>query len=262
MYTHNKSSPQNTIKGYTSIYVRCSNPNGISIDTQLTACLNYAKEKNFVLQGVYSDNGVSGRQGKNLKDGELGFWKNHILNHSNLLIYSVDRLTRHLFSGLQLLNTMQEKNIDVHFVSNKIIYNNYISAMNKSSIQQELQTAEKYSNDTSEKIKGTINRLKNEGKYIPGRIPFGYKRIKINGRLKQVENSIEMDIIKIIRTKYNTIWNNYDDYSDLVGYTYRHVYFIIKYLKQWCDTQQFKDREQNYFTESKIKKFIMSKMQH
>ena len=36
--------------------------------------------------------------------------------------------------------------------------------MNKSSIQQELQTAEKYSNDTSEKIKGTINRLKNEGK--------------------------------------------------------------------------------------------------
>ena len=262
MYTHNKSIPQDTMKGYASIYVRCSNPNGISINTQMTACLKYAKERDFVLQGVFIDNGVSGRHGKNLKDGEIGFWKDYIVNHSNLLIYSVDRLTRHLFSGLQLLNTMQEKNIDVHFVHNKVIYNKNISAMTKSSIQQELQTAEKYSNDTSEKIKGTINRLINEGKYIPGRIPYGYKRIKVNNQLKQVENSIEMDIITIIRTKYNTIWNNYNDYRNLVNYECRSLYYIVKYLKKWCDTQHFKDREQKYFTESKIKTFIMSKTQH
>jgi len=254
IYKHNKSIPQNTMKGYASIYVRCSNPNGISIDTQMKECLKYAKERDLIIQGIYIDDGVSGRNGKNLKNGEIGFWKEHIENYSNLLIYSVDRLTRHLFSGLQFLNTMQEKDIDVHFVNNEVIYNKRVSAMNKSSIQQELQTAEKYSNDTSEKIKGTINRLKNEGKYLPGRIPYGYKRIKINGQLKQVENSIEKETINIIKTQYNKIWNNFNDYSNDIPK--KSQYYIFQYLKQWCAQQHIKDRNQNYFTESSIKNII------
>ena len=254
IHKHNININQNNMKGNASIYVRCSNPNGISIDTQMTACLNYAKEKDLVLKGVYIDDGVSGRNGKNLKDGEIGFWKEHIDNDSNLLIYSADRLTRHLFSGLLFLNTMQEKDIDVHFVNNKIIYNKSISAMNKSSIQQELQTAEKYSNDTSEKIKGTINRLKNEGKYIAGRVPYGYKRIKVDGQLKQIVNSIEMDTIKLIKSRYNKIWNKFDDYSNDIPK--KSQYYIIKYLKQWCDNQHIKDRNQHYFTESRIKTII------
>jgi DNA invertase Pin-like site-specific DNA recombinase len=254
MHKHNKSIPQDNMKGYASIYVRCSNPNGISIDTQMKACLKYAKNRDLILQGVYIDDGVSGRQGKNLKNGEIGFWKEHIENYSNLLIYSADRLTRHLFSGLLFLNTMQEKDIDVHFVNNEVIYNKRISAMNKSSIQQELQTAEKYSNDTSEKIKGTINRLKNEGKYLPGRVPYGYKRIKIDGKLTQVENPIEKENIITIKKQYNKIWNNFNDYSNDIPK--KSPYYIIKYLKQWCANQHIKDRNQIYFTESRLKTII------
>ena len=126
--------------------------------------------------------------------------------------------------------------------------------MNKSSIQQELQTAEKYSNDTSEKIKGTITRLKNEGKYLPGRIPYGYKRIKIDGRIKQVENTIEKENIKIIKTQYNKIWNRFEDYSNDIPK--KSPYYIIKYLKQWCANLHIKDRNQTYFTESRLKTII------
>jgi len=254
MHKHNKSIPQDNMKGYASIYVRCSNPNGISIDTQMKSCLKYAKDRDLVLKGVYIDDGVSGRNGKNLKNGEIGFWKEHIENYSNLLIYSADRLTRHLFSGLQFLNTMQEKDIDVHFVNNEVIYNKRISAMNKSSIQQELQTAEKYSNDTSEKIKGTINRLKNEGKYLPGRVPYGCKRIKIDGKLTQVEHPIEKENIITIKKQYNKIWNDFNDYSNDIPK--KSQYYIIKYLKQWCANQHIKDRNQTYFTESRIKTII------
>ena len=254
MHKHNKSIPQDNMKGYASIYVRCSNPNGISIDTQMKACLKYAKNRDLVLKGVYIDDGVSGRNGKNLKNGEIGFWKEHIENYSNLLIYSADRLTRHLFSGLLFLNTMQEKDIDVHFVNNEVIYNKRISAMNKSSIQQELQTAEKYSNDTSEKIKGTINRLRNEGKYLPGRVPYGYKRIKIDGKLTQVEHPIENENIITIKKQYNKIWNKFDDYSNDIPK--KSQYYIIKYLKQWCANQHIKDKEQKYFTENRIKTII------
>jgi len=254
MDKHNKSIPQDNMKGYASIYVRCSNPNGISIDTQMKSCLKYAKNRDLVLKGVYIDDGVSGRNGKNLKTGEIGFWKEHIENYSNLLIYSADRLTRHLFSGLQFLNTMQEKDIDVHFVNNEVIYNKRISAMNKSSIQQELQTAEKYSNDTSEKIKGTINRLKNEGKYLPGRVPYGCKRIKIDGKLTQVEHPIEKENIITIKKQYNKIWNDFNDYSNDIPK--KSQYYIIKYLKEWCANIHIKDRNQTYFTESRLKTII------
>ena len=39
-------------------------------------------------------------------------------------------------------------------------------------VQNELMTAEKQSNDTSEKIKGTLKRLKDEG-HVIGKAPYG-----------------------------------------------------------------------------------------
>ena len=159
IHTHNtnivKGSNVNDIKGSAYIYVRTSGENDISITTQIQVCLEYAKSNRYILLGCYSDNGVSGRHGSNLKKGELGYWSQYFQNDTNLLIYSIDRLTRHLLSGITYIDNLAKKNISTHFVKNQIIYNSEISAMHKSMVQQELQTAEKYSNDTSEKIKGT-----------------------------------------------------------------------------------------------------------
>ena len=136
IYEHNKTINQDNIKGTSVIYTRTSSPNGISHKTQLDECLKYAKTNGLLLTGYHCDDGVSGRHGNNLKKGELGFWTKYINNGTHLLIYSIDRLTRHLLSGITYIDTLVSRNIDIHFVNNKIVYNTQISAMHKSMVQQ------------------------------------------------------------------------------------------------------------------------------
>ena len=257
IHKHNISMTQDNIqiKGSAVIYVRCSSENDISIDTQIKGCLDYAKLQGFILTGVYIDNGMSGRKGHNLKKGELGYWTQYFLNGTNLLIYSIDRLTRHLLSGITYIDTLMQRQIDTHFVSNKIIYNKMISSMHKSMVQQELQTAEKYSNDTSEKIKGTLKRLKDQGSIIGGRIPYGTKRIIIDGIRKQIPNTTELENIKTIKNKFYKIWKNYDKYSHLIKN--KTNFQIIKYLTNWCNENHIKYRNNISFTHSQIQTLIL-----
>ena len=257
MYNHNKSIKQADIKGYAYNYVRTSDVNGTSIKTQTDACIDFAKQNGYIILGYYCDNGYSGRQGKNLKRGELGFWTQYFKENTNLIVYSVDRLTRHLVSGIQYLDLLASRNIHTHFVTNKIIYNSQISSMNRSMVQQELQTAEKYSNDTSEKIKGTLRRLKNDGHCIGGRIPYGVKRIVINGIRKQVPNPIEADNIKMIKAKYYDIWKNFDMYNQ---YIIRRTHAnIVRYITKWCEEQNIKYRNNKTLNESQINTMITKK---
>jgi len=254
IYEHNLTIVNPSRNGV--LYARCSSPNNISIQTQITNMLLDAKQKNIRLIGCYIDDGVSGRFGNNLRKGELGYWSDYIKeNCDDILIYSVDRLTRHLLSGMQFLETMASHNITIHFVNNKINYASNISAMHKSMIQQELQTAEKYSNDTSEKILGSQRRLKAEGHYVGGgHAKYGLKRIIVDGIRKQVTNINEQDIITKIKEKYYDICENYENsYKDSIRRT--HVAFI-RYIINWCDNNNIKNRLGNKFTEGQIKKII------
>ena len=124
-------------------------------------------------------------------------------------------------------------------------------------VQQELQSAEKYSNDTSEKIKGTLRRLKNDGHCVGGRIPYGVNRIIINGIRKQVPNPIETNNIKLIKAKYYEIWKNFDVYNQyIIRRTHVH---IIRYITKWCDEQNIKYRNNQKLNESQINTIITKK---
>ena len=257
IYKHNTNLTQNNIQitGSSMIYVRCSSENDISIETQIQGCVDYAKLHGFMLTGVYIDNGMSGRKGNNLKNGELGYWTQYFQNGTHLLIYSIDRLTRHLLSGITYIDSLLQRQIATHFVSNKIIYNSMISSMHKSMFQQELQTAEKYSNDTSEKIKGTLKRLKDQGSIIGGRIPYGKKRIVIDGIRKQIPNTTEIENIKTIKQKFYELWKHYDKYSHLIKN--KTNFQIIKYLTTWCNENHIKYRNNIPFTHSQIQTIIL-----
>ena len=155
------------------------------------------------------------------------------------------------------MDSLDKRHISTHFVNNKIIYNSSISSMHKSMVQQELQTAEKYSNDTSEKIKGTLRRLKNEGHCVGGRIPYGVKRIIVNGIRKQIPSPIEMGVISLIKGKYYDIWKNFDVYSGSVKN--KSNFHVINYIVQWCEEQGIKHRNNKKMSESQIKTIIMKK---
>ena len=129
--------------------------------------------------------------------------------------------------------------------------------MHKSMVQQELQTAEKYSNDTSEKIKSTLTRLKSQGHCVGGRIPYGVKRIVIDGIRKQVPNITEVDNIKIIKDKYYEIWKHFDKYKNIIKN--KSNFQILQYLQNWCIEKNIKHRNNKTLTINQIKKFIILK---
>ena len=263
-YEHNIKiafANQNTIPNQTNtvIYTRCSKENDISIETQKQACFKYALKNNMKMLpfGYLEDNGLSGRNGKNLIHGELAFWLSHIPNGSTIIVYSPDRWCRNTLKGLEILDNLSKRNITVHFVTNDIDYNKDITSAQKSMIQSELMTAEKQSNDTSEKIKCTLKRLKDEG-HVIGIAPYGFSNIIVNGIRKRIENNDEQENIRKINDKYNDILENFNDYLK-EEYIYRNYSSIVKFIMRWCVRTGVKNRKGASFTEAQIKTIIKPK---
>ena len=242
----------------TVIYVRCSKPNDCSIDTQKAACFDYAlKHKLKVLPfGYLEDNGIPARNGTNFKLGELSVFMSHIPDDGNIIIYSPDRWSRHTLKGLQQLDELVKRNITIHFINNDIKYNKNTSSAHKAIIQSELMTAEKQSNDTSEKIKGTLKRLKTEG-HVIGRAPYGYKNIIINGIRKRIIDDKETENIKSIKHKYTDIYNNIDEYAK-IDTVYSNKTSIIKFIIRWASRIGMKNRNASAFSYSQIKTILES----
>jgi DNA invertase Pin-like site-specific DNA recombinase len=237
------------------IYARCSTTNDISIETQRQACFDYAKSKGIRLLsfGYQYDNNVSARNMNNL-NFELGFWEKHIPDGSNMIIYSVDRLSRNLLKGIQFLESLSARGINIHFITNEIIYNKNVSAAAKSMIQQELQTAEKYSNMTSEKIKGTLKRLKEEG-HIFGRAPYGYKHVKMDNIRKRVANNQERENIRKIKNRYNNYKTSFENFPENVGIKKSNI-AIVRQLVRWCNRTGLKYRNDKNYTTQQIKYIV------
>ena len=256
IYEYNNSViPRGNPSGF--IYTRCSTSNDISIETQRKACFDYAKSNGIMLLpfGYQYDNNVSARNMNNL-DFELGFWEKHIPDGSDMIIYSVDRLSRNLLKGIQFLESLSARKINIHFVTNEIIYNANVSAAAKSMIQQELQTAEKYSNITSEKVKGTINRLRQEG-HIFGRAPYGYKHVKIDNIRKRVHNNEERENIRQIIDRYNNYITSFENFPENVGIK-KSISTIRRQLVRWCNRTGLKYRNGKNYTTQQIKYIVDS----
>lgn len=237
------------------IYARCSNANDTSIETQIKACLLYARKKGLKLLpfGCQYDNGVSGRKMNNL-EYELGVWAPHLEQDTHLIIYSVDRLSRSLLKGLQFLETMAARGVTVHFVTNELVCNNSMSAAAQSMVQMELQAAEKVSNQTSEKVRATIKRKREEG-HVIGNAPYGYKNIKIDGLWKRDINNDEQRIIKHIFNLYNRMVSQPEQFPILFGYRITNKLIINEIIRD-CNRKGLRRRNQTPFTPSSIYRII------
>ena len=253
-YNHNiklngNGNENNNIIADTFIYARCSRDNDCSITTQLDSCLKYALVHNLKLLpfGIQYDNNVCARQMQNLKH-ELGFWTQYIPDNSNLILYSVDRLSRNLLLGIQYLDKLLLRNIKIHFVTNEVIYSKTMTATSKSLVQQELVSSEKYSNITSEKIKHSMKRLRDAGNYI-GNVSYGYKIININGIRTLTQHSAQQQIIKIIINKYNI--------SFAVNKTCStSILNVIKY----CNSAGIYNKKNTSFTQSQIETILKNNL--
>ena len=181
-----------------------------SIRTQLKLILDYCKAHQFHIKVIGIDKGVSGRFMNNYKH-ELGSSIEYFLsaNVSNLekhlIVYTPDRLGRNAIKVNVFMDTMIQKNIDIHFIKENTIWNNKISSDNKMKIQSILMNAEYLSNQTSERIKNTFNRKKREGSKF-GIAPFGKRAFKTGKGIRKFTNdNDEQAIISYIIKEYKTI---------------------------------------------------------
>jgi len=237
------------------IYARSSRTNDISIETQRKACLEYSTVHRLELLpfGYQSDNNVSARNMGNLKH-ELGFWKDYIPDGSHIIIYSVDRLSRHLVRGMQFLDEMAARGIRIHFITHELVFHSGISAAGRAMIQQELQSAEKFSNIASEKVRTTMARLRKEG-HVFGRVPYGYKNTLIGNIRKRIPDNKEQQKIRQIQTQYSYIINNWENNPDTEKLRYTKIN-ILRTLVRWCNRKGMKYRNQSNYTTSQIRTII------
>ena len=199
------------------IYVRTSSPNCISIDTQFASCSEYAVTKNILLYntsyGYLEDNGVSARFMKNL-DKELGFWTHKFISGTNLIFYTIDRLSRNYNKAQEYIDMLLNRDVKIHFVLENIV----LSKKDQSKrhiVNDLLQTAEEFSNQTSERVKKSLDRLKKEFNYVGGSTKYGYKSIRDSKTEKFyiVEDDDEQYSIEIIMQYW------YDCCEDIIQLT-------------------------------------------
>lgn len=191
----------NSGKGF--IYTRASSANDLTIDDQKKQCLSYAERNKFQLHtfGFHYDNGVSARNGTNFKKGEIGFW-HHYLNRGDILIVnSIDRLSRSVQIGTQFLNSLADRGIEIHFVTENIVWKQNMSPIIKSSILTQLVNAQMDSDLKSQKAKNRITRLKLEGHDF-GPCKYGYKKVRVNNIFKKIIDKKEQKNITFIKTRF------------------------------------------------------------
>ena len=259
VYEHNNqlaaSGQQSAGKAF--IYARSSRTNDISIETQRKVCLQYAAANKLELLqfGYQSDNNVSARNMGNLKlKHQLGFWQDHIPNDSHIIIYSVDRLSRHLVKGMQFLDEMAARGIRIHFVTHELVFHSSISAAGRAMIQQELQSAEKFSNIASEKVRTTMARLRQEGNVF-GRAPYGYKHTKIGNIRKRTPDNKEQQNIRKIQSQYSYIMDNWKNNPDTAELRYSKIN-MLRTIVRWCNRNGLKYRNHKNYTTSQIRNII------
>jgi DNA invertase Pin-like site-specific DNA recombinase len=261
IYEYNKSfvgKVHNTNKLLGFIYARSSSDNTVSIETQRQVCFKFARENNIKLCdfGFQFDNNISARNMNNIKH-ELGFWKEYIEDRSNVIIYSVDRLSRHLINGMKYLDEMVSRGITFHFVTNELKYGPESTATQKGMIQTLLIEAEKFSNMTSEKIKTTRKRLIAEGNEL-GVAKYGFKVVLVNGIRKKLLCQEERETIRKIKEKYRDVSDNFEDYQRTEN-VQRSFLSIYRFISRWCVRNNIKYRKEQPFSEMKIREIVKSK---
>lgn len=175
-----------------SIYNRVSNPSDMSLDTQQNYSVNYCKKNGITISDITKDNGVSGRNMKNLNTGNLGRLSTYLTEDdtdSCIIVYNIDRLCRDIQGGLNFLQKCEENDIDVHFVMEDVVWNKHTSSFNKKNIRDGLMTAQHYSDQLSEKLKKSTALRRTKGHAI-GKAPYGKKSLINSNGIRKFTNHV------------------------------------------------------------------------
>jgi site-specific DNA recombinase len=122
-----------------------------------------------------------------------------------VLCDKVDRLTRNVFD--KRISVLYEKalndTIELHFISDGQVINSRISAVEKFQFSISLGLANYYSNAISDNVKRAMEHKVRKGEF-PGKAPYGYKNVEIDGSNDIIVDKYESQIVIKIFELYGT----------------------------------------------------------
>lgn len=168
-----------------------------SLDFQISQCTSFSKKRYPKQKIVVFSEVFSGRVLE--KQVQLKKIIDTISENDTLIIYSVSRLTRDSSKGITLLNSLNQKKIRIHSVSESATY-----PADRATFRRLLVEANEESDVISERVRGAISYIRKRNGHIGG-TSFGYTTIRGKAekghtyRPRQlVPDSDEMSIVKKI----------------------------------------------------------------
>ena len=170
------------------IYARCSTDKQ-DLTHQIQSCQQYATDKGITVDKIITDFNTSAYK-TNITERE-GLQELLTLANdnkiSNVIVFSSDRLSRNHLQGQIVIDEFTRCNILVHSVNEGII--------NKSDIDNLLNSIRFFQNQIeskkySQRIKSSMQKIRNERRTQGGIIPFGYvkvdKKLIVNEDLRHI----------------------------------------------------------------------------
>jgi DNA invertase Pin-like site-specific DNA recombinase len=164
-----------------------------SLDSQEDQCIEYCKNLGYNVKEIIKDK-ISSRNMTNFEA-----IKNLISvmdSGDTLIISEISRFSRNVMKGIELLEEMSKKGINIHSVKENI---NYSDSINKYLFRLFLNQAEYESDTISFRINTSIKHLKKIGAHIGGKTKFGYEMYFNDGIKKIRRNYSEHRIISRIK---------------------------------------------------------------
>lgn len=161
-----------------AIYIRVSteeqNIHGLSLETQKQNLIEYAKNANYEIVGIYCDGGISARK-KATKREELQRLLSDVQEGLiDIIIFTkLDRWFRNISEYYKVQDILEK-----HGVNWKTIYENYdtTTASGRLHINIMLSVAQDEADRTSERIKAVFDAKVKRGEVLSGKnCPLGYK---------------------------------------------------------------------------------------
>lgn len=199
----------------TALYCRVSTleqaTKGYSIGEQKEKLRHYAEAQGHTIAGIYSDEGFSG---KDLMRPEM---ERLIADVSAgkidvVLIYKLDRLSRHVKDVLELVELFEKYNVSLYSLKENL---DLSSPFGRAALKMSATFSELERETIVERMEMGKHARAKSGKYsCPGKAPFGYKLNK------------ETDRLDIVPEEADAICDMYAKYIE--GYSFRKLYAYCK----------------------------------
>ncbi len=194
-----------------AVYVRVSTleqaTDGYSIGVQKEKLTAYAELQSYEVAGIYSDEGFSGkdlhrpameRLIADVKSGKINI----------VLIYKLDRLSRHVKDVLELVELFDKYSVTLYSLNEQL---DVSSPFGRAALKMSATFSELERETIVERMQMGKDARARNGKYTcPGKSPFGYRLDRERDRLEIVPE--EADAIRDMYAKY------------IEGYTFRKLF--------------------------------------